>query len=259
MDDEPISTPARLREAVIAAFPGYVRRRLQHLGVPEDDAVADATVTATVRLETLLGVLEEGSLTESPLEMVRVATEPVTAALRERGVAAVPRDDRSMEIHPDDVYDLYPATSRDLSEDVWRIHMQWGIERARLVAGVVPASPGSAGPGAVPAAALFGLSDPLRSQVADALRSMGYRALLWRNPAALEAGLAGMPRLVIVDLAHAGADPAIRRSADTARVVAIGKGIDDFVEAATLAIGAEEVVDSDRILDRLGALLPRLV
>lgn len=259
MDDEPISTPVRLREAVIAAFPGYIRGHLRQLGVPEDDAVADATAAATVRLETLLVALEGGSLTESPLEMVRIATESVTAALRDRGVDPVPRDGRSVEIHPDDVYDLYPATSRDLGDDVWRIHMEWGIERARQVAGVMPVSPGSGGPGAVPAAALFGLSEPLRSQVADALRSMGYRPLLWRNPAALEAGLARMPRLVIINLEYPGADPAIRRCADTARVVAIGMGIDDFIEAATLAIGAEEVVDSDRILDRLGVLLPRLV
>ncbi len=259
MNAEPASIAAQLHTAIIAAFPSYVRERLQRLGVAQDGALADALATATSRLDAELTEVDGASLRESPLEIVRIATEPLTAVLRERGVPPVSRDERSAELHPDDVYDLYPATSRDLGEDVWRIHMQWGIERARLVAGVVPASPGSGEPVAVPAAALFGLPEPLRSQVADALLARGYRPLLWRNPAALEAGLAGMPRLVIVDLNHPGADAAIRRSADTARVVAIGKGIDDFVEAATLAIGAEEVVDSDRILDRLGALLPRLV
>lgn len=259
MNAEPASIAAQLHTAIIAAFPSYVRERLQCLGVADDDALADVLVAATSLLDTQLAELDGVSLRESPLEIVRIATEPLTAALRERGIAPVPRDARSAELHPDDVYDLYPATSRDLGEDVWRIHMQWGIERARQVAGVVPSSPGSGEPVAVPAVALFGLSEPLRSEVADVLRSMGYRPLLWRNPAALEAGLAGLPRLVIVDLDHPGADSAIRQSADTARVVAIGKGINDFTEAATMAIGAEEVVDSDRILDRLGALLPRLV
>lgn len=259
MDAEPPSTPARLHTAIVATFPSYVRERLQRLGVAEDDALADALAAATGVLDAQLAELGEGSLRESPLEIVRIATEPLTAVLRERGIAPVPRDARSEELHPHDVYDLYPATSRDLGEDVWRIHMEWGIERARQVAGVVPASPGGGQPVAMPAVALFGLSEPRRSQVADALRSMGYRPLLWRNPAALEAGLAGMPRLVIVDLDHREADSAIRQSVDTARVVAIGKGIDDFAEAATMALGAEEVVDSDRILDRLGALLPRLV
>ena len=259
MNAEPASIAAQLHTVIIAAFPSYVRERLQRLGVADDDAVADALAAATSLLDTQLAALDEASLRESPLEIVRIATEPLTAALRERGIAPVPRDVRSAELHPDDTYDLYPATSRDLGEDVWRIHIEWGIERARQVAGVIPASPGSGEPVAVPTAALFGLPEPLRSQVADALRARGYRPLLWRNPAALEAGLVGLPRLVIVDLDHPGADAAIRRSADTVRVVAIGMGIDDFVEAATLAIGAEEVVDSDRILDRLGALLPRLV
>ena len=260
MDAEPPSIAAQLHTAVVAAFPSYVRERLQRLGVAEDDALlADALAAATGVLDAQLAEIGEGSLRESPLELVRISTEPLTAVLRERGIVPVPRDARSAELHPDDVYDLYPATSRDLGEDVWRIHMEWGIERARQVAGVVPASPGGGQPVAVPAVALFGLSEPLRSEVADALRSMGYRPLLWRNPAALDAGLAGLPRLVVVELDHPGADSAIRQFADKARVVAIGKEVNDFVEAATMALGAEEVVDSGRILDRLGALLPRLV
>ena len=110
----------------------------------------------------------------------------------------------------------------------------------------------------LPAVALFGLTEPERSAVAEAVRAHGYRQLIWRNPAALDTGLAAGPGVVIVDLGHPSAQPTIRKAAETARVVAIGTGVDDFTVAAMMALGAEEVIESDRILDRLGTLLPRL-
>ena len=266
MDEGPAGIATQLSEAVVAAFPIYVRGRLQALGVTEDGALTGAIAEATAQLEVQLGRLEGAPLVESPLELVRIATEPITAVLRDQVVAPVTRDERSAEIHPDDIFDLYPATSRDLGEAVWRAHMAWGIERARVVAGMVPAAlqesktgDSAASGEAVPAVALFGLPEPLRSAVAEAVRARGYRPLIWRNPAALDDGLAAGPYLVIVDLDYGEASSAIRLAADTARVVAIGRGVMGFTEAAMMALGAEEVVDSDRILDRLGALLPRLV
>ena len=67
---------------------------------------------------------------------MRIATEPLTGALAVQGVPPARRDERDREIHPDDIYALYPATSRDLGEEVWRLHMRWGFEKARVVAGV---------------------------------------------------------------------------------------------------------------------------
>ena len=86
---------------------------------------------------------------------------------------------------------------------------------------------------------------------------LGYRFLVWRNPAALEHGLAAPPDLLIVDLDHPAARDAVRKAASATRVVAIGRAVDDMAEAAVMALGAEVVVESDRILDRLGGLLPR--
>lgn len=232
--------------------------------------MADVVATAT---DDLAASLQLDLPTEAPLELVRRATEPVTAVLRERGVAPVSRDERAVELHPDDHYDLYPATSRDMGEEVWRVHMQWGLERARVVAGMVPAlSPpkkavdsaaqslsGSKQPIAGPAVAVFGVAEPLRSEMITRIRSLGYQTSNWRNPAALEEGLAAIPVLVLVDLRHPMAEGALRRFvAEGIRVIAIGDGVTDFSQAATMALGAEEVVELDRVVDLLDSRLPRL-
>ena len=257
------SLSAQLRIALVAAYPGYVARRLHELGV----AVSDEVVAQSAgNLSESLRRLEESShdLGESPLELVRIATEPVTAALAAAGVEPVERDAQAVELHPDDLFDLYPATSRDLGEDVWRVHMQWGLERARRVAGMVPtASPGAKPEDSavrdVPAVALFGVSEPERSQLEQGIRDLGYRPLLWRNPAALEEGLTTRPVLALVDLRHPTANDAISRlRAGEVRVLALGDEVTDFAQAAMMALGAEEVVESDRIVELLDSRLPRL-
>ena len=262
MSDQ-VSLSAQLRMALVAAFPGYVARRLRELGV----TVADEVMARSAgNLSESLRRLEESphDLGESPLELVRIATEPVTAALVAAGVDPVERDGQAVELHPDDLFDLYPATSRDLGEEVWRVHMQWGLERARRVAGMVPA----ASPGAkpedsslrnVPAVALFGVSEPKRSELEQRIRDLGYRPLLWRNPASLEEGLTTKPVLALVDLRHPTANDAISRlKAGEVRVLAFGDDMTDFAQAATMALGAEEVMELDRVVDLLGSRLPRI-
>ncbi len=262
MSDQP-SLSARLRTALVDAFPGYLARRLRELG---GDAPQDVIDRCTADLSESLVRLEVSphNLGESPLELVRIATEPVTAALSAAGVEPVERDAEAVELHPDDVFDLYPATSRDLGEDVWRVHMQWGLERARLVAGVVPASSpkedvGDSAVRRVPAVALFGVAEPHRSELEQSLRQLGYRPLLWRNPAALEDGVAAGPVLALVDLRHPTAEEATRRlKAEGIRVVAFADGVTDFTQAATMALGADEVIESDRIVELLDSRLPRI-
>ena len=162
------------------------------------------------------------------------------------------------------LFDLYPATSRDLGEDVWRVHMQWGLERARLVAGVVPApSPqaksGNSATQSAPAVALFGVAEPQRGELEQCIRDLGYRALIWRNPAALDDGLAAMPVLALVDLRHPTAEGALRRLvAEGVSAVVCGDNVTDFTQAAMMALGAEEVIELDRVVDLLQRRLPRL-
>ena len=256
---------SRLRQHIVAAFPDYLRTKLESLGF---EVGGDVIATAARDLDRSLAWLDDAptSLGESPLELVRVATEPITMALRAAGVALVERDAQATELHPDDLYDLYPATSRDLGEDVWQVHMEWGIERARLVAGVVPARPPSASEktsssqaGAMPSVALFGLPAELRQAVGQEVNRLGYRVELWRNPAAVARGLENPPVLVLADTSHPTIDDTVRRVAGVLRVVMVGESVTDQVEARFMALGAERAELSARILDRLPGLLPRRV
>ncbi|MDJ0923959.1 MAG: hypothetical protein QNJ77_05305 [Acidimicrobiia bacterium] len=267
MTEHADSVGHQLRAALVAAFPGYLRRRLADIGIVDDDALSGIIVAAT---EQLSASLAQQVLADPPLELVRRATEPVTDALLDRNVVPVARDERSVEIHPDDVFDLYPATSRDLGEDAWRVHMEWGIEQARVRAGLVPsdsAVPSQSDSAArsraistrVPRLALFGFSPDLRADLNDAAAALSHRTIVWRNPGALAEGVADRPVLTLVDLGHPSSDDAIRAIREAGlRCVAAGDGVDDFTQAAMMALGAEEVVELDRIVERLPDLLPRL-
>ncbi|MCP4305133.1 MAG: hypothetical protein GY788_09725 [bacterium] len=251
-----------LAAALVAAFPSYIQQRLGLLGVALDDDL-DAVVATTVgdlagALQALANVPPQSQV-KSPLELVREATIPITGALSSRGIAAPDRDEWTVAAHPEDVYDLYPASSRDLSEEAWRLHVAWGIDKARLVAGVVPSPPEqvqgeSSG---LPAVALFGIEQVRRDTLLAAFAERGYRGLVWRNPAALET--IESPVLVFVDLRHPKAHDAIRalKGAGT-RVVAVADQMNDLTVPGIMALGATEVLELSRVVAQLDRLLPRI-
>jgi hypothetical protein len=253
-----------LATALVAAFPRYLERRLGELAVA-DTADLEAPLAACVEL---LGSLVDKHLRipatrhqESPLELVRIATEPLTGALAVQGVPPARRDERDREIHPDDIYALYPATSRDLGEEVWRLHMRWGFEKARVVAGVAPASakPDQAPAKSNPAVALFGVPQEQRALLQAAINEQGFETLVWRNPAALAEGRLLQPALVVVDLRHPHAVDGIRDLAgDKITVLAVAEDPDDFTTAGVMALGATEVVPLRGVVDGLRRLLPRI-
>jgi hypothetical protein len=272
MTDVAPSSSETLAAALIVAFPGYVEGRLAPLGVLDDPAVIAAAETGCVGLGMALNELVAVPLhqqTHSPLELVRNAMSPIIEALQAAGVAPPQRDAHAAAIHPEDVYDLYPASSRDLGDEAWQLHVQWGLDKARVVAGMVPA-PVEAGPTeepgeervvpALPSVALFGVDGEHRDEIAAAVAGLGYQTLVWRNPAALEAGLKTRPSLVLVDLGHPTAHDAIRSIATAlVRVIAVGGMVDDFATAGVMALGAETAVQLDRVVERLPGLLPRIV
>jgi hypothetical protein len=259
MDRELTPAAARLVREFGDAFPAYVRRRLRELAVVSIPLDVTA-LTAELKEElTEVLVVPPRRQDRSPLEVIRHFLDRVGAALAGQGVAAAERDEAAVAMHPSDRYALYPASSRDLGERAWRAHLEWGFEKARLVAGVVPAGPRRGATGQ-PAVALFGLERPLRDSLADGLTTAGYRALVWRNPAALGDGLDERPVLTIVALGHPAAHDAIRAVAQAGlQVVAVSGRVEDFTTAGIMALGATDVVESNRILDRLDGLLPRLV
>ncbi len=86
----------------------------------------------------------------------------------------------------------------------------WGIARATEIAGVVPATGAPHRGGA----ALVGTDLMDRSKVAAAAEAAGTELAVWRNPGAVEEGLAGStPRIAFVDLAHPAALAVIARIA----------------------------------------------
>lgn len=261
MTDSSKSHPGTLAATLAAAFPNYIEDKLGCLGVEMDSQIYEVIAAATAELETALYVLLESAPSDqrqSPLELVRRATIPITAHLSASSVLAPSRDEQDVAIHPEDKYDLYPATSADLGQQAWQAHIQWGIDKARSIAGLVPAAAETAA--TMPSVALYGLAIDRRAVVVASLRERGYGALLWRNPAALAEGIGKRPKLVLVDLRHPDARDAVRRLvAAKVRVVAAGEGVDDFASAAVMALGAEEVVELDGLVERFDDLLPRLV
>jgi hypothetical protein len=245
--------------ALVAAFPGYVADRLAGLGVVRDEELDTAVARATSWLEAELRLLlaRPGiEQTESPLEVVRRATAPVTALLAARGVAPVERDQWHEENQPGDPYGLYPASSQELGEEAWRLHIDWGVRKARAVAGVVPGSSSGKGP-AISAVALFGVPVEQRDELREAIERRDFRVLVWRNPAALEDEGNVRPVLALVHLGHPEAHWAIRQLAiERIRVVAYGDDVNDLTAPGVLALGAEEAIDTPRLLSRLDRLLP---
>lgn len=261
MSSESTNQPDRLAEALVAAFPRYIGRRLAELGVVAGGVVSGAVVTGTNQLISSLGELLAAAASEqpnSPLELVRGATIPISVVLAEMGVRPVQRDGWEVAAHGEDLFDLYPASSHDLGEEAWQLHLQWGINKAQVVAGVIPAEDAVAP--RMPNVGLFGIAPGHRPRLVAALTALGYEALVWRNPAGLAAASPASTQLVVVDLQHRLAHDAIRQLvASGIRTVAATERLDDLVMPALLALGVEDVIELGGLVDRLDSLLPRLV
>jgi hypothetical protein len=65
-----------------------------------------------------------------PLEVFQEAMKFPTAVLVDLGVEAVERDKAAVMAVPGDLFDLAPASSSVLGEDVWRAHLAWGAAKA---------------------------------------------------------------------------------------------------------------------------------
>lgn len=68
-----------------------------------------------------------------PLALLRSATAHPTAVLREAGVPPVVRDEVAERLHPDDVYDLSPATFADVHPALHEPGLTWGAAKAHVV------------------------------------------------------------------------------------------------------------------------------
>ncbi|MDE0168851.1 MAG: hypothetical protein OXS29_04960 [bacterium] len=127
-----------LVDVLVDAYAAYVRAAVgQRIGREPaglDEALGEGRRWLQDALECLLGrpyPLQD----RGPLELFQEAMRFPTAVLQAEGYPPVPRDDLTRSALPGDLYDLAPASSRDLGEEVWRAHLAWGATKAAAMTG----------------------------------------------------------------------------------------------------------------------------
>lgn len=249
-----------VHDAMLRAYPGHIERRLDALGVPLTD-VSDAVEVG----RRWLGVayreqrdLPAAEQRRSPLELFQAACAFPTERLADLGVGHVERDEVTESALPGDVFDLAPASSQELGDDVWKVHVAWGVARAGAVAGVVPRTADLPERRTVGVAVVTSnLMD--RTRIVDTAAAAGLSTAVWRNPGAVEQGLATSdPIVALLDLEHGAADDIIRMLAGAGvRTIAYGPHVDDIAMARARSLGASDVVPRSRFFTKLVEWLPR--
>ena len=121
-----------LRNALVEGYRPYVEGKLREAGVevaPHIDALRVAEDSMAEALDELLEHPYERQR-RGPLELFQEAMATPTAILQQAGIEPRPRDEVAQTALPGDVYDLAPASSRSLGEDVWAAHLRWGATKA---------------------------------------------------------------------------------------------------------------------------------
>ncbi len=68
----------------------------------------------------------------SPLEIVRSLVGPITEALRESGAPLAVRNQSSVELRPDDLYNIAPATFAEIDPSLRDLGLAWGAAKAHV-------------------------------------------------------------------------------------------------------------------------------
>ncbi len=140
-DDQRLAQYAEaLADGVRKALPDWVAASVaRRLGgrVPEalQARVAQAGLTASAdvggRVRELL-VLDIDEQWTNPLTLIRTAIQYPTEILQEVNAPVVARDEQARRFHPDDVYDLTPASFADLGQAVHDLGISWGAAKAHV-------------------------------------------------------------------------------------------------------------------------------
>lgn len=124
---------SRLLEALVEAYPRHVRSRLGGEANPQlDQAVTQGQEWLAGSLAALLA-LPFAEQRRGPLEIFQEAMRFPTATLVDQGRPPLAREPVAVSALPGDVYDLAPASTRDLGEDVLMIHLTWGAAKAAAI------------------------------------------------------------------------------------------------------------------------------
>lgn len=124
---------ATLFEQLTTAYAPYVAGKIAAYGaVDTTEAIAEGQrwLEAELSRELALAYVAQR---RGPLEIFQAALVFPTDALAQAGIAAPARNEVASRALPGDVFDLAPASSRDLGDDVWMAHLQWGATKAAAI------------------------------------------------------------------------------------------------------------------------------
>ncbi len=246
---------AAVRTTFVAAFPAYVRRKVDEIapGVDVGEGIRQGAAWLAGELQQWAG-LAASAQGRGPRQIFQTAIAVPTAALGTAGVRSASRDATAESALPGDEYGLAPASSREIGEEAFRAHVAWGVARAREMAEMVPAAPSSA----EPVVAVVTMDQGDRGAVQHTAAARGLTAIAWRNPGAIEAGLeSAPPKWAVVDMSHRAAEEAVRLLATAGVMVAVyGSEPDDIATARWMSLGASTVIPRRRLVTVLEAWLP---
>jgi hypothetical protein len=239
-------TAAALADSLVAAFRPYCGGRLAALCPTAPPGWDEALDAGEAWLASTLGELLAAPFAaqrRGPLEVFQEAIRFPTEALEAAGVPAADRDPAAREALPGDRFDLAPASSQDLGEEVWARHLAWGAAKARALSR--------------PVVVLVSADLIDASRVESESEAAGYRCEVWRS---LPESPGRSPVAALVDLSHPRADDAVRMLAVAgARVIAFGPHVDDLAMVRARTLGAAEALPRSRFFSSIRELLPPVV
>ena len=249
---------AAVRAAFASAYEPYVRSRLEErmagsgpaagsqarealLRESLDDAIARGRSWLAERLREL-SETPFAEQSRGPLELFQEAMRFPTEVLAAAGVPIPERDAVASNALPGDLYDLAPATSRDLGEEAWTAHLAWGAAKARAmrqpVVGVLSRN----------------LMD--RSKLESSLRAAGMQPTLLGAPGDLPDDLSA----ILADLEHPAAQETVERATEAGvPCAAFGPHVNKEALAAAAAWGAQEAVPRSIAFRDPAALVRRVL
>lgn len=126
-----IEEAERLVVLLVETYPPFVRSRAP-AGPDLTDAIRRGRDWLAGELGSQLS-LPFPEQRRGPLEIFQEAMSFPTEVLVGAELPAPERDDVARSALPGDVYDLAPASSQELGEEVWRAHLAWGAAKARAI------------------------------------------------------------------------------------------------------------------------------
>ena len=124
-----------LADELVAAYAPFVGSRTGSLDVEVAEALEAGEAWLREELTTELSRAYHQQR-RGPLEIFQAAMSFPTEVLLAAGVEEPRRDAMAVQALPGDRFNLAPASSRDISDDVWTAHLGWGVTKAAAMKGL---------------------------------------------------------------------------------------------------------------------------